>query len=136
MQIMKTETRNKLIMDLYDEDLKIYKRLKHPWNIDIEDAESVAQAKRELEDLKEALHYRMELIDGDHDGEIEAIFSREFANIERYEGVEFAEAILALEKCKLLLDMQFSFYCTYQDIILSFPIEKIFEDETSTNEMS
>ncbi len=124
---MKTETQHKLIMDLYDEDLKIYKRLKHPWNTDIKSADSVAQAKRELEDLKEALHYRMELIDGDPDGEIEAIFSREFANIERYEGVEYAEAGMAFEKCKLLLEMQFSMYCTYQDKILSIPIEKLCE---------
>ena len=123
------ETRNKLITDLYDEDFEIYKRLKRLCNIDIQGAESVAQGKRELENILEALHYRMKLIDGDHDGEIEAIFLREFANIGRYEGVEYSKANQAFNKCRLLLNLLFSIYCAYQDIILSIPIEKLFENE-------
>ena len=126
---MKTDTPYKLISDLYDEDIEIYKRLKHLCYINIQIEDSVTQGKRELKTILEALHYRMELIDGDPDGEIEAIFIREFANIERYEGVEYDKAGLALVKCKLLLEMQFSLYCAYQDIVLSIPIEYLLECE-------
>jgi len=116
-------------MDLYDEDIEINKRLKLLCYIDIQSAESVEQGKKELENILEALHYRMELTDGDPDAEIEAIFRREFANIELYEGVEYSKAYQSFNKCKLLLNLLFGIYCANQNTTLYIPIEELFEDE-------